>query len=263
VWVVGDVYEKDFSRVQVGSSATVTMTAYPDVLLRGRVSYIDPQVNANTRTAKIRIEVPNSREQLRLGMFADVSLEGPEQASNVRIPRTAVQNIDDRTVVYLADPKQPGRFIEREVHLGGSSGSDVDVVRGVTAGDTVVTEGSFFVRAERERLGLRRTKAATSGSTAADSPGNAASTTQEAKVLVTEQGYEPAKVTLKVGSAARITFVRTTDKTCGTEVVFPSLNIRRALPLNQPVAIDFTPSTAGELTFVCGMNMLRGTVVVQ
>ena len=86
---------------------------------------------------------------------------------------------------------------------------------------------------------------------------------QQAKVLVTEQGYEPAKVTLKAGSAARITFVRTSDKTCGTEVVFPSLNIRRALPLNQPVAVDFTPSAAGELTFVCGMNMLRGAVVVQ
>jgi hypothetical protein len=181
----------------------------------------------------------------------------------VRIPRTALQNIDDRTVVYLADPKQPGRFIEREVHLGESSGNDVDVVGGVTAGDTVVTVGSFFVRAECERLGLRRTPAVTSGSTAAESPGTTASAIQEAKVLVTEQGYEPAKVRLKAGSAARITFVRTTDKTCGTEVVLPSLNIRRALPLNQPVAIDFAPGAARELTFVCGMDMLRGTVVVQ
>jgi plastocyanin domain-containing protein len=82
-------------------------------------------------------------------------------------------------------------------------------------------------------------------------------------VLVTEKGYEPAKVTLRAGTPARITFVRTTDKTCGTEVVFPSLDIRRPLPLNQPVVVDFTPRAAGELTFVCGMNMLRGTVVVE
>ena len=86
---------------------------------------------------------------------------------------------------------------------------------------------------------------------------------QEAKVLVTEKGYEPAKLTLRAGTPVKITFLRTTDKTCGTEVVFPSLNIRRALPLNQPVAIEFTPKASGEIGFVCGMNMLRGTIVVE
>jgi plastocyanin domain-containing protein len=59
------------------------------------------------------------------------------------------------------------------------------------------------------------------------------------KVLVTE-GSDPAKVVLRAGTPARITFVRATDKTCGSRSRFPSLNIRRALPLNQPVAVDFT-----------------------
>jgi RND family efflux transporter MFP subunit len=264
VWVVADVYEKDFSRVRVGSTASVTTKAYPDVVLPGRVSYIDPQVNPTTRTAKVRIEVPNPREQLRLGMFADVSVEGAEHTSTARIPRAAVQNVDNRTVVYLADPKQAGRFIEREVHLGDSSGSDVDVVSGLQQGDTVVSDGSFFVRAERERLGLRPARVSQSSETApAQAPERAAADVQETKVLVTEKGYEPANVALRAGTPARITFIRSTDKTCGTELVFPSLKIRRALPLNQPVTIDFTPRAAGELTFVCGMNMLRGAVVVQ
>ena len=263
VWVVADVFEKDFSRVRVGSTASVTTKAYPEVL-PGRVNYIDPQVNPTTRTAKVRIEVPNPREQLRLGMFADVSIEGAEHASTARIPRAAVQNVDNRTVVYLSDPKQASRFIEREVHLGDSSGSDVDVVSGLKQGDTVVSDGSFFVRAERERLGLRPARVSQSGGTApAQAPEHAVANVQETKVLVSEKGYEPARVTLHAGTPARITFVRTTDKTCGTEVVFPSLNIRRALPLNQPVVIEVTPRAAGELTFVCGMNMLRGTVVVE
>jgi len=158
VWVVADLYEKDFSRVPVGSTASVTTRAFPDVVLPGRVSYIDPQVNPTTRTAKVRIEVSNPRGQLRLGMFGDVSVEGARHTSIARIPRIAVQNVDDRTVVYLADPSQPGRFIEREVRLGESSDSDVEVLSGVTTGDTVVTEGSFFLRAERGRLGLRRDK---------------------------------------------------------------------------------------------------------
>ena len=67
-----------------------------------------------------------------------------------------MQNVDNRTVVYLTDPTQPNRFIEREVQLGNASGNDVDVVNGVEAGDTIVSVGSFFVRAERERLGTKR-----------------------------------------------------------------------------------------------------------
>ena len=85
----------------------------------------------------------------------------------------------------------------------------------------------------------------------------------ESKVVVSEQGYEPAKVTLRAGVPARVTFVRTTDKTCGTEVVFPSLNIKRALPLNQPVVIEFTPDKSGDIAFACGMNMLKGAIVVD
>src|SRR5262249_3341376 len=106
VWVVADAYEKDFSRVHVGAPATVTTKAFPDAVLRGRISYIDPQVNAETRTAKIRVEMPNPRRELRLGMFADVGIEAAGQGAVAVIPKPAVQNVGDRTVVYLADPKQ-------------------------------------------------------------------------------------------------------------------------------------------------------------
>jgi len=155
VWVVADLYEKDFSRVRVGASAGVTTKASPDTTLHGKVSYIDPQLNPETRTAKLRVEVSNAKQELRLGMFADVSIEGAGQAAAIMIPRAAVQNVGNRTVVYVADPKQPGRFIEREVGIGYRSGSDVAVLSGVQPGDQVVGEGSFTVRAERDRLGLR------------------------------------------------------------------------------------------------------------
>jgi len=155
VWVVADLYEKDFSQVRVGSESAITTSAHPGLTLRGRVSYIDPQVSADTRTAKVRIEVPNTSGELRLGMYADVVVAGASGASTPRVPRNAVQNVGDRTVVYLAHPKEPGKFIEREVRLGQISGEQVKVLSGVQPGDVVVTEGSFFVRAERERLGLR------------------------------------------------------------------------------------------------------------
>ena len=255
VWVVADAYEKDFSRVHVGATANVTTKAFPDEVLKAHVSYIDPQMNPDTRTAKIRVEVPNPGQKLRLGMFANVGIDASTQDAMAMIPRTAVQNVGNRTVVYLADAKQPGRFVERDVRLGAATGNNVDVVSGVHPGDTIVVEGSFAIRAERDRLGLRDNESSASSPVAG-------TITQEAKVLVNEKGFEPAKLTVRAGQPARIMFTRTTDKTCATEIVFPSLNIRRALPLNQSVAIEFTPR-AGEVTFVCEMNMLHGTVVVK
>jgi cobalt-zinc-cadmium efflux system membrane fusion protein len=265
VWVVANLYEKNFSQVRVGSEAAITTSAHPGLTLRGRVSYIDPQVSADTRTANVRIEVANTSGELRLGMYADVVVAGASGASTPRIPRNAVQNVGDRTVVYLANSKEPGKFIEREVRLGQTSGEQVEVVSGVQPGDVVVTEGSFFVRAERERLGLRpaASTANATATSASQTAGRSSEAAQTAKVVVSEQGYEPAKVTFRAGTPARITFVRTTDKTCGTEVVFPSLNIKRGLPLNEPVVIEFTPAKSGDIAFACGMNMLHGTIVVQ
>ena len=265
VWVVANLYEKDFSRVRVGSEAAITTSARPDLTLRGRVSYIDPQVNADTRTAKVRIEVPNHGGELRLGMYADVVVAGASGTSTPRVPRNAVQNVSDRTVVYLANPKEPGKFVEREVRLGQTSGEQVEVVSGVQPGDAVVTAGSFFVRAERERLGLRPAASLANAIAppASSSEGRGNEAAQTAKVVLNEQGFEPAKVTLRAGTRARITFVRATDKTCGTEVVFPSLNIKRALPMNEPVVIEFTPAKSGDIAFACGTNMLHGTIVVR
>jgi RND family efflux transporter MFP subunit len=258
VWVVAEIYEQDFARVRVGSAAAVTASAYPDLALQGRVSYIDPQVSAQTRTARVRVEVPNPGNQLRLGMYADVQISGVESTAVPMIPRTAVQTVGDRQVVYLADPTQAGTFTEREVRLGPAAGANIEVLSGVRVGDAIVTEGSFFVRAERERLGLRPPAAAPGP------PGGAQHRhPQGAKVVVGEQGYAPDRVRLQAGTPAQITIVRTTDKTCGTEVVVPLLGIRRPLPLNEPVIIEFTPAATGEIAFTCGMSMLHGTMVVQ
>jgi RND family efflux transporter MFP subunit len=261
VWVIVEVYETDFHRVGVGTSATVTTQAYPDRMLRGRVSYVDPQVSPTTRTAKARIEVPNPGHDLRLGMFAEAVLEVEGGVSMPMVPRSAVQNVGDRTVVYLAEPNQEGTFMEREVRLGPVMSDHVSVLAGVQVGDVVVEQGSFAVRAERERLGLRA--APSSASDPVSGVTNGSRTMQEASVTVTDTGFEPQRIVLREGVAARVTFTRTSETTCATEVVFPSLNIRRGLPLNQPVAIDFTPDKVVEIGFACGLNMLKGVVVVE
>lgn len=248
VWVIASVYERDLSRVREGARATVTVAAYPDLSLDGRVSYIDPQLKPDTRSAQVRIEVANPRGDLRLGMYADVVIADAGITAALAVPKDAIQNVGEHQVVYLAVPGDATKFIEREVQAGRATGNAVEIVSGLKQGDSVVSPGSFSVRAEVERLGLRSPRS---------------NDAQTAKVLVGEKGYEPARINLRAGTPARITFVRTTDKTCGTDIVFPSLDIRRQLPLNEPVVIEFTPPRAGEIAFVCGMGMLQGAVVVQ
>lgn len=87
--------------------------------------------------------------------------------------------------------------------------------------------------------------------------------TQTARVVIGEKGFTPGSLKLRRGVRTRLTFLRTTDATCAKEIVLPDFNIRRALPLNQPVVITFTPKKRGPLTFACGMNMMRGQLIVQ
>ncbi|MGH9960322.1 MAG: cupredoxin domain-containing protein, partial [Pyrinomonadaceae bacterium] len=86
---------------------------------------------------------------------------------------------------------------------------------------------------------------------------------QRARIEINTQGYQPATLKLRRGVHARVTFVRTTDATCAKEIVLPDFGIRRALPLNQPVVVSLTPNKKGEFTFACGMNMMRGQLIVQ
>ena len=150
VWVIADLYERDFSSVGVGSPVSITTPAYPGMDLRGRVDYIDPQVQPETRTAKLRAEVPNGGSRLRLGMFVDVSIGARTSRPVVMVPKGAVQTIGAQSVVYVSTG--PGRFVQREVTVGDTMGNDIAVSSGLEAGDAVVTEGAFFLRAEHERL---------------------------------------------------------------------------------------------------------------
>lgn len=81
---------------------------------------------------------------------------------------------------------------------------------------------------------------------------------QEATITLTEKGYEPERLKLKRGIPARLTFVRKFAATCATEIIIARYNIKRELPMNQPVVIEFTPLQTGELEYTCSMKMVGG-----
>ena len=151
VWVVGDLYEQDFQAVGVGSEAAITTPAYPGLTLRGRVAYIDPRVDAQTRTAKVRVEVANPGGRLRLGMYVSMAFTTRGAERVVVVPRSAVQSIGERSVVYLPVKDEGGKFVQRQVRLGQLMGDSYTVLAGLRPGEVVVTEGSFFLRAESLR----------------------------------------------------------------------------------------------------------------
>ena len=151
VWVVANVYEKDFAIMQPGRKVTITTQAWPGRSWAGRIAYIDPRIIEQTRTAQVRIEVPNLDLRLKIGMFVDVDIESGGADEVLAVPKSAVQSIGDERIVFV--PVGPGRFQVRRVMLGEESGDLIRVINGLTADDQVITEGSFFLRAE---LGRKR-----------------------------------------------------------------------------------------------------------
>ena len=149
VWVIAQVYEKDLSHLRVGSGASVTSDAYPGRLFRGRVAYIDPNIDQQTRTVPVRIELENPGQALKIGMYANAAfgaIGNAEQTVPV-ISSSAVQDIDIKKVVFVATDK-PNVFILRYVRLGAETEGKYIVLEGLNVGDRIVTDGSFSLRAE-------------------------------------------------------------------------------------------------------------------
>ena len=149
VWVIGQVYEKDLGRIRVGSGASITTEAYPGRVYRGQVSYVDPALDPGTRTAKVRIELGNPGQTLKIGMYVNVAFAtlGGAESTVAVIPANAVQNIHNQQVVFVA-MREPNVFAMRPVRLGAEANGRYPVLEGVSVGDRIVTEGSFLLRAE-------------------------------------------------------------------------------------------------------------------
>jgi len=150
VWIMASINEKDFASVRVGTAATVTAPAYPGRLWKGRVIYIQPQVDPNTRTAQARIEVANPHEDLRIDMYTDVDFTSTGAPGPV-VPEAAVQSIGERRFVFLPVKDNDGTFALREVRLGSGAGGYYSVLEGLKVHEEVVTDGSFILKAEALR----------------------------------------------------------------------------------------------------------------
>jgi len=142
VWVICDVWENNMSQVHIGEYADIHLVAYPNRVLKARISNILPIIDPNIRTAKVRLEVENPG-LMRLGMFVTATFHGQAKERYATVPATAVLHLHDREWVYA--PLGNGRFRRQEVVAGSMvPGGLQEVSSGLQAGDQVVASALVF-----------------------------------------------------------------------------------------------------------------------
>lgn len=146
VWVEGEVFEQDLASVRVGQAVRAEFDALPGEARTGRISYISPTLDPQTRTVRVRVVLANPGLHLKPGMYATLRIDGTERARVLTVPRSAVLATGERNIVFVRDAN--GQLTPREVIVGASNAERTEVRRGLTAGETVVASATFLVDAE-------------------------------------------------------------------------------------------------------------------
>jgi Cu(I)/Ag(I) efflux system membrane fusion protein len=147
VWVHADLYEHELSLVHEGQEAVVKLSYYPGQVFRGKVVFVYPYVDTQTRTGKARIEFQNPDWQLKPGMFTQVEIETAGREGLV-VPASAVLESGKRSLVFV--DRGEDRFEPREVELGGRSGEGYEVLSGLHEGEQVITSANFLIDSESQ-----------------------------------------------------------------------------------------------------------------
>lgn len=205
VWVIGEFFQNDIGQFKAGQPASITTDAYPGRVFRGRVDQVYPQIDVATRTAKVRFVFPNPDLTLTPGMFVNVTASIP-MGRQLVLPAPAVLHSGLRNIVFV-DHGQ-GYLEPREVELGQRVGDEIVVVKGVQAGEQVVTSANFLIDSESQLQ-------AALGSFAPPPPGAGAAAAMNAQPAATvaltidpsppRKGANTLRVQVKDGSGAPVT----------------------------------------------------------
>ena len=152
VWLIAEVPEAQAAQLAIGAPVEARANAFPDRAFKGTVQALLPEVNMTTRTVRARIVLANPQAALKPGMFVTADFKGPDAKAAVLVPSEAVIRTGSRNVVILA--KGDGKFAPVEVATGRESGDMVEIVKGIAAGDRVVTSGQFLIDSEASLKGV-------------------------------------------------------------------------------------------------------------
>ena len=244
----------DLDQIEVGTSVSIIPRSEKATAIQAKVSSVSPAVDPQSRTGVVEVIWPNADAKFLPGQFVTMRIDVGPPKDTLFVPSEAVQRSPGepgaaKTFVWTAKPTgEPGRFtVERkDVQVGVSDGKNVAILSGLSEGQQVVTVGGAYLKEGGE-------VAASVAEAQAKGP----------VVEVFASGFKPESVTVAKGEPVTITFIRRSEEGCGTEVLFPDLDINKPLPLNKPVEVELRADKSGELKFSCGMDMLRGKVIVR
>lgn len=144
VWVQAEVYEKDLGRIRMGQSAFITVDTYPNEEFKGRVAYISDVLDPQTRTARVRCELPNPGLRLKLDMFASVRVPTTFSKQAIAVPISALQQVEEKNVLFIQ--KGATSFELRQVKSGNNVNGQLEILSGIREGEKVVTQGAFHLK---------------------------------------------------------------------------------------------------------------------
>jgi multidrug efflux pump subunit AcrA (membrane-fusion protein) len=158
LWVVVTLYEYDVAAVSVGDEVEIRLPYDPDVVIKGKINYLFPEIEAETRTAKARIEIDNADQKLKPRMFVDVELT-KDMGMSLLIPEDAVIDTGTKKIVFVKTG--PSSFDPRKITVGPRIGTEVVILSGIKEGEEVVTSAHFLIDAESKLRAVLQTDGAT------------------------------------------------------------------------------------------------------
>jgi len=146
VWVEGEVFEQDLPSIRLRQRVMAELQSLPGQALAGSITFINPTLDPETRTVRVRVELPNSGLQLKPGMYATLRFTGVSRAAALSVPRAAVLSTGERNLVFVK--RADGMLEPRLVDLGLATNDRIQILRGLAPGETVVSSATFLVDAE-------------------------------------------------------------------------------------------------------------------
>lgn len=263
VWINLDVYEKDIPYIKKGEYVHIQTEAYPEKEFTGKVTFVSPVINPDTRTVQVRTEFDNRHGMLKPKMFVTATIYA-EGKRTLAVPLSAVLFTGKRSVVWVETAVNT--FEPRNVTLGNATDTYYEVLDGLQEGDMIAVSGGFLIDSESslqhpEQSSEKNTPALPSHEVHATA---ASPSAKPAVVKITVDGsYSPDVVHVKLGQPVQLQFHRIEDSQCTEEIIFEELNLRKKLPAFKTTTITLTPKELGEISFSCGMSMVHGKLIVD
>lgn len=251
VWIIFELYEKDLPFINLGSKVEVKLEQNPKTQINGIITFIEPKIESESRTVRVRSEFENPDGVLKPNMFVTGNIL-IHKNNVILIPRSAVLYTGKKERVWIETTENT--FEPREVVTGIKTENEIEIVHGIDVGDKVVVSGGYLIDSESIF------QYPNSFQDHKEENDNLFSS--EITILV-DGKYTPEIIRAKKGQKLRINFERHDNIKCTDEVIFPDFNIKKYLPPHQTTTIEIHIEKSGEYVFYCGMEMIKGKIIVR